>query len=477
MAFNNRNNRSEGLINLTQMGVPEDQLGQVAAMLVGQAGSGIKRYTKAANGSFVKLYNTAKGKDSKAHLNDCDTVYISARSDVDVRTIAGMISQDIQAFFDPSVKSTRPSLEVDCPSEAVGTIIGKRGESLKRLMRHIGEGCYIVHNSNSGKFEVTADNQNACLRTEQKIKDSIRDFYEDQKQYKRNQRNAGRAGDGKKGDAQSQNSFAGLVCDSDGESSGDDVEREVERSRRQKAKEDKLRRELFREDTSSYGATSKDDTRYRWQVREELSDRQDPETGGPMYPDYTARDHKTGKMRKFTGIHAVPWEAVDEEVDRRKEIGRRQADERDQARLARQDEKARQLYEQEQLAAMSETSSSSQPSHGWGDLSKVKNSEGVDELKEQEKARRQSNKPLPKKTEQKVEQPKSGMVFLSVGKVKKPKPAAAPVDLTPSLVRTDSAPLTIPYEPEEFLPLDDLDELTSPVAPTERRDWWGSDEE
>ena len=53
------NNRSEGIINLTEMGVSNDKLGEVASMLIGKGGSGIRRYTGQASGSFVKLYNSS----------------------------------------------------------------------------------------------------------------------------------------------------------------------------------------------------------------------------------------------------------------------------------------------------------------------------------------------------------------------------------------------------------------------------------
>ena len=386
MSYSKKYNRSEGTISLTQMGVPSNKIGEVAAMLIGRRGSGIKRYTKAAAGSFIKLFNGEKGKDAKAAVADCDTVYISARSDEDVRKVASMITQDIQAFFDPSVKSTRPSLEVDCPTDAVGTVIGKRGENLKRLMRHIGEGCYVIHNSATGKFEVTADNKNACLRTEQKIKDAIHDFYEDQKQYKRNRRRGTSAPQGE--DTKSSNSFAAFEAsdsdeDSDGELDEDEV-RLIAQKKRDKMAQD-LKAQMFSNGSSI--DSIKRDERYRWEVRHDLAKMDDPETGGPLFPDYTAR--VGGRTRKFTGVHAVPWAEVDNEIQRRKEIGKRQADERESRKRGLREHRARKEVSTASFPQMDGFNTSVQPvkSSGWGDLSKVKDSAGVAEIRQKSTSR------------------------------------------------------------------------------------------
>ena len=449
------NNRAEGTIDLSKMGVPKDRFGDVSAMVVGSGGSGIRRYTKTEPGSYVKVYNHTCGKDAKTKVTDCDTVYISARSAEAVKKLGGLITQDIKAFFDPNVVSSRPQIHMDCPGEVVGTIIGRGGDSKRKLEREIGDGCYIVHNRETGKFDISADTDSACQRAKMKIESRITKFYKDQSEYKRTVQ----LRETKSLDSSSTNSFS-LLGVSDTDSDGEDL---VEKVEAKKAKQtESIRNSLFQEDKSSYSSTSSEDKKYRWEIREELSKRK-TESGDYLYPDYMGKDYKTGKPRMIEGVYAVPWDAVDDEIEKRKSIGRSQETSRfRKAREAAMESQRQSIANGS--ASFPEINGSKTPSMpiqcSWksSNLSKVKDGSSLTQV------------PTPPPTST-ATVPSQGMMTMKVVKKRRPK-APAPMDL--------SEPISKPLrEPSPFLELpEDMDDIIeSPVNKTAERSWWDSDED
>jgi hypothetical protein len=430
------NTRSEGQIDLLQMGVPADKLVEVAAMIVGSRGSGIKRYTAKVTGTYVKLFSSTAGRDVRVSLDECDTVYISGRSDADVQKVAAMVNQDVQAHFDPSVQSTRPAISTPCPPEAAGTVIGHRGENLKRIQRYIADGCYINHNYATGQFDITANDLQACQRAAEKIKDAIRAYFDEQKRYKRQKRRGGDQAPCQENT--SSNSFSALGGDSTDDDSDldEDAVREMAEQRRRKMANE-LQRAFYDNSSNSSIEQNKKDERYRWTVREELSTMNDPDTGAPLYEEYSVKDRTSGRLRHFTGIHAVPWSAVDQELQRRKAIGQRQADERQDRRSGLANH--RQEQDRHKDSFFTPAKNHTAPIWGSGDMSQVTSAEGVEALKMSAKKPRalvRHNGPLELSIHLPTERPVSpkakGMVALSLGKVATVE-TKRPVDLTPNV--------------------------------------------
>ena len=430
MSSNNNNNRFEGIINLDALGLSASQRTAVVAAIIGTRGSNIRRLTDKYPGLYIRLYNAEKGQKVRVDGRECDTVYICGRKAEDVSGAASLINQDIQATVDPAKKSSRPTIDVPCPDEAAGTVIGRGGSGLKYIQRLVGNGCYIVHNKDKGVFEIVANKQTSMTHAKVKIEESIKQYYTDQKEWKK--RKQGRGGGSETASTGSRNRFA-LPSDSDTDSDDDsdqdsEDEREAirEAAAKKRAQEDALKMQMFDyRSTDSSGSSSigaiKDNNRERWAIRETLSKKTDPKTGGPLFPEYQDRDYKTGKRRTFSGVHAVPWEAVDAEMKRLDQEKSRKQSVSARRQAARDLRHQREALKETQWEQLGSAAAEVRPNTHWGGsgLADVKSSEGTDALAENARIlseRRQTAERLARAKEERERQERrsSGMVTLGV---------------------------------------------------------------
>ena len=386
--------RQEGVINLNALGLTAEQRIAVVAAVIGTSGSNIKRLTTNYRGLYVRLHNAEKGPAVDVDGSECDTIYISGRTAADVTGTAGLINQDIQATVDSSKKSSRPTIKVPCPSEAAGTVIGTKGFAIKYIQSLVDEGCYIVHDRPTNSFTIVANKQTAVDHAKIKIEEAIEKYFADQKAWEKQKRARGR-GQVESASSASSNSYACLSLsddDSDSDDSSEDERDEIRRNANEKRlREVRLKRDMF--DCSSSGssgsssiADKKGSTRERWAIRKALSKEKDPTTGGPLFADYQSRDFKTGRNRSFTGVHAVPWDAVDAEQKRiagEQTLRREQSDAR--TRKGEMDMRRRKLTSDtwDQCGSGGTT-----VVHGWGgdSMGDVKSSTGAEELSEKTRA-------------------------------------------------------------------------------------------
>jgi len=351
-----------------------------APALVGRRGSNIRRITQAAgHGTYIKLYSSTRGEDERAPLNECDKVSISSYSVEATKEAARLLSQDLKACEDPTSKPSRPQTLVPCPNEAAGTVIGKRGSNLKSLMNQVGNGAYIVHLRHKNAFEVTCDNQTAVELAKQLIESDIEKYFQTQKEWKDkfSQRKSGGGGGGAKENksTKSSNSFA-ILDESDEEDDEADAIRQVAEQRRKERRQAKLSHAVktglkigAREDSSSINSRKAND-RKRWEIREWLSKQTDDSTGEPKFKPYEYTDYNTGRKRTATGKFAVPWAAVDAEIERREKMDTQRAEEREAVATRRAQENERRQYQKEfEAGKVVEVTA---PSWGSGDLTKVK---------------------------------------------------------------------------------------------------------
>lgn len=301
---------------------------KTVSALIGRGGTNTKRVCRAAgNGTFIRAYNKSKGKDVRAKVSECDTFHIEAYSSESVKKAAALLRQDEQAFLKNGAPS-RPQALVKCDgkdSAAVGTVIGSRGANIQRIQRFVGDGCYIVHKKETGGFVVTCNTQRSLAMAVTKLRSSISDYHMEQKEWRKRQKFARESN---QQDTRSNNSFAGLVEDSDEESDDDTVDRATMVKQRyqqrvQTRKLDRFSKQMdgaFRKAYSNGGIRDrKTHEQKRWEVRKEMGKKTNRETGAPLYEPYEFRT-KEGKLVRCAGTSAVPWSEVDAEMKRLQHI-------------------------------------------------------------------------------------------------------------------------------------------------------------
>ena len=99
--------------------------------------------------------------------------------------------------------------ELRVNSAHVGIVIGKGGDTIKRLAREAGDGCRIQHErTRPGTFTITARTSQACLRAEIKIKETIQNKTNNKKPRSRPKTN-------KPSTRSPNNAFSALATDQD----------------------------------------------------------------------------------------------------------------------------------------------------------------------------------------------------------------------------------------------------------------------
>ena len=337
--------RPHGCIDLEKLGVPSHRIGEIAGMIIGKSGSGIRRYTSAVNGSFVKLQTTkaVSTDQTRADLGLCRFVYISARTIQDVQKLAVMVNRDIvHHLHGCTVQPSRPTLNVNAPlqREIVGFVIGSNGDNLKRIQRFVGDECFIVYDGNSNIFRITANTTNACRLAQCRIGDSIREFSQRTKKHQTQvvQPQVPRSNIGSRyeciaeesnSDDEDSASVTSSLLEQSSSAMADAVlpEEQPVRDQTKPSKKDrkKMRRarqlenQLFdNSSVSSNGsiANIRAEDQERKIVRENLS-KTCNRAGNLQYPAVDFWDNKTRRWVKLTGAAAVPWKDVDQEISRR----------------------------------------------------------------------------------------------------------------------------------------------------------------
>ena len=131
----------------------------------------------------------------------------------------------------------------------------------------------------------------------------------------------------------------------------------------------------------------------KWDIRKELSRKTD-EMGNFLYPDYTNRSG-----RKFEGVHAVPWSAVEEELAQREEAEHERELMKAQGLAHRKREQVRKTLATQKWDAVSDTtSSSSQPSGAWANGTSAKVLDANFTVKEPKRKRKVQSAPTTKET-------------------------------------------------------------------------------
>ena len=343
----NIHTRPHGHIDLEKLGVPSYRIGEIAGMVVGKNGSGIRRYTSAVNGAFVKLQTTKEfsaSNENRPYLAACRYVYISARTVQDVQKVALMVNQDIIHYFrGTTVQPSRPTLNLNAPPqrEVIGFVIGRNGDNLKRIQRFVGEECFIVHDPTSNIFRITANTTNACRLAECKIADSIREFIQRTKNHqnptpsihKLTNYTPNTTGSRYECIAEQSNSDddANTNTNDDDDDSASVTSSLIEqqnmapeqtklskKERKKNRRAKQLENQFFdNSSVSSNGsiANIRSAEQEKKRVRENLSKTTD-QKGNLVYPDIDFWDNKTRRWVKLTGPAAVPWEHVEQEITR-----------------------------------------------------------------------------------------------------------------------------------------------------------------
>jgi hypothetical protein len=346
------NQRFTGTISLTSFDLSHEMVRSTASMLIGQGGTNIRRMTGEVPGSHVRLFKSTLGHHDKCGVRECDSVLVSARSQDDVLKIAKMIKNDIQSLMDPSKNSSRPTITMDCPKEAVGSVIGKGGTKLKDIQGFAGGDCFIRHDQGLGKFVISADNQCSLNAAELHIVKAIQKFHDTKHKW----------------DSRSDNS------DSDG-----DME-DVRPGRQETQKERELLTAMFKRGAVTKGMSERD----RWSIRETLGKRQNAD-GSPVYKPYW-RQTPHGGSAQYSGTHTVPWAEVDREIARRQQESRVLEEKRLQREKDLSNEKDRQSWEDSwETRTDTDSNSTWDAIEGHADkLVALKDAAGTSELQEKQ---------------------------------------------------------------------------------------------
>ena len=307
-----KNNRPVGFIDLRKIGVSPDKIPAIVAMIIGYRGNGIKRYTSRVVGGFVRCQSDMNTPNTKTSTNDCHIVFISARTVQDVQKIAMMIKQDILAHKNQSVSSSRPTLSVPCPQNFVSMIIGIGGNNIKSIMRLVGDGCYIIHNTNRSMFDITANTPNACVLASNIIKQTIINLQDEVVHTPKQSKNSTPIIPDAPQKPLSKGSrytlLADLQSDDEDQMETESVSSSNTNSSSKKSKGSaapNIAKQLF--NYSSHAESEKNKKKIRFMLSKKVNSH-----GDPLYPEYTIWDNTTNKYVVISGASAVPWEAVDE---------------------------------------------------------------------------------------------------------------------------------------------------------------------
>jgi len=154
---------------------------RVVSSLIGKGGVNIRRLrSKVGNKTFIKFYKIDYGKKEKAKLEECDTVYISSRSEIAIRKAAKILKMNIRNIKDGSNNSEFNSefkelIEVDAKS--VGTIIGFKGTNLESIMKLAGPYCYIVYKKEENGFLVIGNTKDEIVKAKEEILKRQEDYF------------------------------------------------------------------------------------------------------------------------------------------------------------------------------------------------------------------------------------------------------------------------------------------------------------
>lgn len=338
--------RPHGCIDLEKLDVPPHRIAEIAGMLIGKNGSGIRRYTSAVNGSFVKLQTTkaTSTAQTRPDLALCRFVYISARTIQDLQNVAMMVNRDVIHYLRGySVQPSRPTSNVNVfplKREIIGFVIGSNGDNLKRIQRFVGDECFIVYDANSKIFRITANTTNACRLAECRIAESIREFSQRTKKPQTQLPHAQVprsttgsryeciAGQSDSDDEDSLSVTSSLLEQNSAtlapalaeENAVIDETKPSKKARKKMRRATQLENQLFdNSSVSSNGsiANIRAEEQERKIVRENLSKTRD-RAGNLQYPDVDFWDNKTRRWVKLTGPAAVSWDDVDQEIARRR---------------------------------------------------------------------------------------------------------------------------------------------------------------
>ena len=464
--------RFEGSIPLANLGFSSGEVGKAASAIVGRGGSGIKELTKTFPGLYIQVFDSRLGRDTKTKVSDCDMVYISGRSGDDVQGAAKAVAERARGVLNGTTK-TGPSIEVGCPAKAVGAVIGRGGSGLKQMGETAGDYCHIHFNRDTDKFEITANTQVACDRAKLYIGQRIRDFLKPRVEKRPESRPR-------------SNGFDGLTTDNefnDHDESSDELEDLVQDSHQTvvKAAFDALSHGSERSNQSIASKTAAEvPQKIRWEIREELSKKVDPETGDKLYMPFHRKDRKTGLDQFVKGVHAVPWRAVDDFITERQTVQKMQH--KEQLELRKKGEMERQTREHREAYMSSRESTEVFPTlgskvttkiNGWGSKpTSISSSEGVEALNE---AARKDRHPTLQKRKANIVST-SHMIDLTTSLPS--APTRQMVDLTSALLPTGPRHLDlcdVDRAYQEFLAGEEDWAYGVPEPFVEEDDWWQDD--
>ena len=293
--------RYEGSLSLGSLGYKEQDAGRVCGAIIGRGGQGVKALTTKFPGLYINVYDSRHGKDARSAPRDCDTIHLTGRSTADVLAAAQEIARIAKDAMDGTLPEG-PCSTVTCPPEAVGAVIGRGGSGLRTIQEKAGDNCYIHYSRESGLFKVSASTQAGCKRAKIYIGGAIRDFF----QRDVVERPASRP--------KSSIRFDGLDIESEDEL-GDAVEEHKASAvlLTVHAAHDALEMASQSDSLSIHSRKSRETSKKdQWAIKEELAEKKDPVTGAALYPPFQCQ------FRGWvTGVNAVPWSAVEQELARR----------------------------------------------------------------------------------------------------------------------------------------------------------------
>ena len=89
MAGHNNSKRFEGTLKIDGA---SNRRKEVVATIVGPGGSNIRRITQQVRaGTFIRVYDSRQGRNTRARAEDCDTIYISSYKKEAVQKAAQML--------------------------------------------------------------------------------------------------------------------------------------------------------------------------------------------------------------------------------------------------------------------------------------------------------------------------------------------------------------------------------------------------
>lgn len=199
---------------------------EVVSTLVGRGGSNLRRIRNTVgNRTYIRIYDSRRGRDVNAKPIECDTIYIASNSKAALHKAVQLLRQDMNSVL-KGTRSSKPQLLVKVAKETVGTIIGAGGSTITEIAKFAGLGCYILYKEELGGFLVTGDSTREIGLAQSKIKEKEHDYFEKQKEWQRRRNGKGQNRSSNVSETGSNNSFAGLMS-SDEESEDEELDMEV----------------------------------------------------------------------------------------------------------------------------------------------------------------------------------------------------------------------------------------------------------